>query len=217
MPKAFEIVALFLYSKLPLNYFQKHGHEGIIRISHKLMAYLSIVFKLIKMIFNLVRVLRKIYRDAKNIVKALLKKDSKSPHLIDYVHVNSSALYLSHSILYKGYLIDDKRWLVTYFERLKAAPSNLVFFTHLYPENQSVLPEERKNFGFISLDNWPVIPIHEWPTGKTYKNVLNIDGIASGYYRIKIGIYSAINFERLSISQTDDDAIDLGWIYIEQK
>lgn len=105
---------------------------------------------------------------------------------------NSQAVNLDNRVLFLGYrfsaLPDGQTQLDLYFQALDELPLEHIVFLHAVPSDPSLLPEDRKQYGFINLDHYPTRPTTEWVRGAIYKDSM-VFKVTPGAYRFRFGIY----------------------------
>ncbi|MEC0213254.1 hypothetical protein ABEX47_01210 [Paenibacillus ehimensis] len=211
-PSLVEVITFVVFEKAPLSYFEKFGHEGIIKIAFSLQKIVLLIYSILKFFFRLAKIIFKMLKTTKR----LLVGNRAFPSVIfkEKLPFSSNTVIMGDVVVFHSFAVEGKK-VFLYFSRFKEIKSDLLFFVHAYPEDVNQLPKDRYEQGYFSLDNWPEIPIREWPLKKTYTNTIDFSSFTSGYYKIKVGIYNPVTFERLSIQNTTDSSIDLGWILIK--
>ncbi|MBU7319748.1 hypothetical protein [Paenibacillus oleatilyticus] len=209
-PSLVEVIAFIIFERAPLSYFNKFGHEGLIKIAFSLQRLVLLFYSFLKFFYRIAKLTLTMLKK----IKRVFRKDRHSTTFTDGLPYSSNTIIMGDIIAFHGFRVESKK-VFLYFSRFEEIKSDLLFFVHAYPENVSQLSQERLSQGYFSLDNWPAIPIRHWPGKKTYTNIIDFSSFASGYYKIKVGIYNPVTFERLSIQSTADNSIDLGWILIK--
>lgn len=94
-----------------------------------------------------------------------------------------------------------------YFEALESLDLDWYIFLRGYPYDATILPADRRQMGFVSLDHAPIIPTSDWAPGKIYRDSYTIR-VHPGDYHWYFGFFSGDR--RLTLQQTRRDTIDLG-------
>lgn len=203
-------IVIYLYGFLPIKYFDNSGHEGIIRVGFNIFNGIRKIYHLLKPLFKMLKFVIKFILNVFRNVKAFLRDILPSKNKIHKIPVSSKSVVIENKIVYQGFDVVNNH-LYLYFEKIKQVKGNYLFFIHLYPENMNILNDESKENGLICLDFWPNKAISEWEKNKTITEFVALSNVPSGYYKIKIGIYDSVNFERMNIEESPENYIDLGW------
>jgi len=125
---------------------------------------------------------------------------------------------LEDKLEFLGYTLrisqNSKPQLELYFTVLNALGKEYRVFMHAFPETPDLLDESRKMYGFANLDHNPPIPTSQWVRGMLVRDVCVLQ-LKPGKYRIKFGFWNRQNGERLLLSGTDKDYIDIGWVKVD--
>lgn len=197
-------LVFFLYEKLPLIYFEKNGHEGIIRVGFIINKFLRSFYLLLKPVARVVKSVIKFIGNCLKALKAFVKLFVKNKEKVRKIPVTSKTVNFENLVLYQGMDYANEH-LYLYFERIKKLKGDYLFFIHFYAENAN------NNQEIFYKDSWPVQPIRLWEKGSTITQSIYVGDIPRGYYKVNIGIYNSQTFERLKIEGTSDNSVNLGW------
>jgi len=214
-PGFVETITLYVCSVLPPVYFKYHGMQSLIKLSVYVFilarSWAKIVIRIVRFMVGFLRIIKRLM---KGIIIAL-----RRVHLykkIDNSHRNrysDKVMIFSSSLVINDYSINS-HGLEIFMNRLESVDERYLFFVHLYPAQMSTLQNEMIPDGFICLDFWPSTPFSVWKKGIVYRELCSFSTIPSGYYKIKLGIYSSFDYARLILNGTHDNSLDMGWHYL---
>jgi len=96
---------------------------------------------------------------------------------------------------------------------MRSVRESVQIFAHAYPEDTSVLPENRCKQGFFCKDHDPFVEASRWGR-KWYRDEIWLGDLPPGYYRIEVGIIEHGSFRKFPLSGTTRTSIDLGWTHV---
>lgn len=105
---------------------------------------------------------------------------------------NSQMVNLENRVLLLGYrfspLPDGQTQLDLYFQTLDELNLDYIVFLHAVPSDPSLLPPDRKQYGFLNYDHYPPQPTTTWAPRAIYKDTTIFKPMA-GAYMFRFGIY----------------------------
>jgi len=207
-PDMIEVLSFAIAERLPLSYYRKHAHEGIIRSAYVVKECLRSLYRMGAVTAKFIRGLKRSLRMAKRAIVTLLRSRKRN----QVTAITSTARAIGSSLLFKSFLLIDRRLQFVFARnRIDMEPGKL-YFIHLIPSDLSSVSEDIQAKGFISFDGWPHVPFEFWEQHRDYVHEVDVGTLPPGYYRLKIGVYHSRTFIRDKVIGSADNAIDLGWI-----
>ncbi|MDP9313302.1 MAG: hypothetical protein M3R24_20865 [Chloroflexota bacterium] len=113
----------------------------------------------------------------------------------------------------QGYTFDqtqgDDTRLNLHFEVLGELDTDYMIWMHGAVDDLTLLPDDRKPYGFANFDHAPAIPTSRWQPGRTYVDSF-VFPTKPGTYRLAFGMYAPTVNAQLCPAQAAECRLDLG-------
>jgi hypothetical protein len=134
-------------------------------------------------------------------------------HFLDRAPIQGPGLLFASCFVLEGHEVSPGA-LRLYWRSVRRFPETCQVFVHLFPEDPSVLTEDRRIHGHFCKDHAPVMDVAAWPRHRTYRDEVSLAGLPPGFYRLVVGIVQVRGVRRLPVDATGESSADLGWIRI---
>lgn len=134
-------------------------------------------------------------------------------HFLDRSPVQAPGALFASCFLLEGHELRGAN-LRLYWRCVRSYPEPCQIFVHLFPEDASILPEERRVHGYFCKDHAPAMDVSTWPRRRTYRDEVSLADLPPGYYRLVVGLVQVRGVRRLPVDATGETGAELGWIKV---